>query len=342
MGKLSDVWQYYCVSHAGNPLILLLSPHRFQAAQLERIGQGLNPTSTNQFVTWNKGNGGHLFVIDSGINRCHPAFAKPGAWTSYADCMKLDMNAPTIPMSRVEVLLNLMSGLSDNEHFNAAYDFYEGMCRGESVRVPRCCRPSPSTLTARQGLTHVESDPLTLDPHSSSRTSNSTRSPSRPRTRSPSAAGHGTHVASLAAGAGTSAAGEASVYALRWDATYDIAAAYSALLGWAQANAAESGIINTSFASPVVRNDLKCNAMKALVRQGLLTTVATGNGNSPVASFSPPSCAPFELTVGNVIGQINYPDALDRPSPFSNFGPEVDIWAPGYAILTYQVLTPKP
>ena len=236
---------------------------------MERISQGLNPTVTNQFVTWNKGQGGHAFVLDTGINRCHPVFATP-SWTSYAACIASDptLDSPTIPMSRVEVFFSPYKGYTENKYFNSSYDFYSG---------------------------------------------------------------HGSHVASLLGGSGTGAAPEASLYALVWDSDYDMMAAMSKVVEWAQLHPALPGVLNLSFTEPTRPNVGYCQMVKQLVRQGIVPVTAAANAGSNAADFEPARCQ-WNIVVGNSAPFIDQPRAVDRPAMSSNWGERIDVWAPGSAL----------
>ncbi|KAH7320680.1 proteinase T-like protein [Stachybotrys elegans] len=68
------------------------------------------------------------------------------------------------------------------------------------------------------------------------------------------------------------------------------------------------------------------NAVTALVNSGFLVAVAAGNSASNVANFSPAS-APLACTVGSS-------DRNDVVASSSNFGPLLDVFAPGRDIVT--------
>lgn len=65
-------------------------------------------------------------------------------------------------------------------------------------------------------------------------------------------------------------------------------------------------------------------AVAALTRAGVTVVVAAGNENQDAANVSPAS-APSAITVGAI-------DANDVKASFSNFGPDVDIFAPGVKV----------
>ena len=70
-------------------------------ASLGLLASITQPVSTN-YDYWTAGSGGHVHIIDTGVNRCHPSFAT-AAYTGYADCVKADptLNAESILESRV-------------------------------------------------------------------------------------------------------------------------------------------------------------------------------------------------------------------------------------------------
>lgn len=68
------------------------------------------------------------------------------------------------------------------------------------------------------------------------------------------------------------------------------------------------------------------NAITAAWEEGVLAVVAAGNSNAD-ASTASPARSPEAITVGNI--QSN-----DARSSSSNYGPSVDIWAPGTGVLS--------
>ncbi|KAH7001331.1 peptidase S8/S53 domain-containing protein [Ilyonectria destructans] len=72
------------------------------------------------------------------------------------------------------------------------------------------------------------------------------------------------------------------------------------------------------------------SAIKAIFDAGIVPIVAAGNENQDTANTSPGS-APQAITVGAI-------DATtDERADFSNFGPDVDIYAPGVAVLSVGI-----
>ncbi|WP_158539603.1 S8 family serine peptidase [Meiothermus sp. QL-1] len=62
-------------------------------------------------------------------------------------------------------------------------------------------------------------------------------------------------------------------------------------------------------------------ATQRVLRQGVVLVAAAGNQNRPAEGFEPASC-PGVIAVGAT-------DALNRRAPYSNYGPRVDLYAPG-------------
>ena len=94
-------------SYPSLPPLSLLNPFDTLAlspqlrASLGLLASITQPVSTN-YDYWTAGSGGHVHIIDTGVNRCHPIFGT-AAYTGYADCVKSDetLNAESIPQSRV-------------------------------------------------------------------------------------------------------------------------------------------------------------------------------------------------------------------------------------------------
>lgn len=84
------------------------------------------------------------------------------------------------------------------------------------------------------------------------------------------------------------------------------------------------GVINMSLGGS--KSNALNNAAEAAVAAGLTVVAASGNQGSPAANYSPGSSSNV-ITVG-AIGQN------DKREYYSNYGPEVDIYAPGTGILS--------
>ena len=87
-----------------------------------------------------------------------------------------------------------------------------------------------------------------------------------------------------------------------------------------QSNKAGKAVMNMSLGGPASR--AVNSAVEAIARAGVVPVVAAGNEAQDAANVSPAS-APNAITVG-AIDQTN-----DQMADFSNFGADVDIFAPG-------------
>jgi subtilisin family serine protease len=142
--------------------------------------------------------------------------------------------------------------------------------------------------------------------------------------------GHGTHVASCAAGATTGAAPGANIISLAVTSPADTIADSSvvAALNWVAVpgHVQLPAVVNMSIGGPISGSvAIREEAIATVVSHGIPVVVAAGNDSWP-ASWRYPSASAFTLTVGAT-------DIDDHPAVFTNFGPEVSLWAPGCGIL---------
>lgn len=130
--------------------------------------------------------------------------------------------------------------------------------------------------------------------------------------------GHGTHVASLAAGITT---GSSNAFIIPIKVLNDQGSGTTAtiLQGINYILSQDKGIVNASLGGSV--SQALDDGFLKLVQNGYVTVVASGNENQ-LASNSSPGRVPELITVGS--STIN-----DVRSSFSNYGPSVDIYAPG-------------
>ncbi|WP_232680019.1 S8 family peptidase [Nocardioides sp. R-C-SC26] len=134
--------------------------------------------------------------------------------------------------------------------------------------------------------------------------------------------GHGTHVASTAAGTTWGVAKKATVHAVRV-LNCQGSGTGAAIIGgidWVAGNHQPNAVANLSLGSSGRSADID-NAVTSLVSSGVAVAVAAGNSNANACNTSP-AAAPSVLTVG--ASSMN-----DARASFSNFGTCLDLFAPG-------------
>lgn len=133
--------------------------------------------------------------------------------------------------------------------------------------------------------------------------------------------GHGTHVASTAAGELFGVAKESQVIGLRVLGCNGSGATSAIIeaLDWMVENAELPAVANMSLGGG--NSTALDNAVKEVVARGIPVVVAAGNSNANACNGSP-NRVPEAITVGST-------DNQDRRSSFSNHGECVDIMAPG-------------
>eukprot|EP00929_Paragymnodinium_shiwhaense_P113024 TRINITY_DN8128_c0_g1_i1.p1 TRINITY_DN8128_c0_g1~~TRINITY_DN8128_c0_g1_i1.p1 ORF type:complete len:635 (+),score=135.89 TRINITY_DN8128_c0_g1_i1:70-1974(+) len=140
--------------------------------------------------------------------------------------------------------------------------------------------------------------------------------------------GHGTHVAGTIAGRSVGVAPSATIVPFRvagYEGDSDnTLRAIDYTLAEKKRRGPSGAPIVVSASLGGARSKTVNGAFRLLVEDGIPTMVAAGNHGEEVADFSPAS-EPSVITVGAV-------DRKGRVPSFSNYGPLVDIWAPGVAI----------
>ena len=143
--------------------------------------------------------------------------------------------------------------------------------------------------------------------------------------------GHGTHCAGTVGSRTYGVAKKTNLIAVKVMNAHGGGGSSQLLAGidWATRDVEEKGrsgksVANLSVGGP--RGQALNRAVQAATEQGLAMFVAAGNSGQPAASFSPSS----EKTAC-VVGAIDEDDA--RPS-FSNYGPELAVFAPGVEIMS--------
>ncbi|WP_371619276.1 S8 family serine peptidase [Streptomyces sp. NBC_00454] len=136
--------------------------------------------------------------------------------------------------------------------------------------------------------------------------------------------GHGTHVAGTLVGATFGVAKQAKVVAVRvldWNGegtTEQVVAG----IDWVTRNAVKPAVANMSLGGDP--DDVLDAAVRGSIASGITYAVAAGNQNLDASQHSP-ARVPQAITVGAV-------NDHDARSSYSNFGPLVDLFAPGDSI----------
>ncbi|MFD7123921.1 S8 family peptidase [Streptomyces anulatus] len=133
--------------------------------------------------------------------------------------------------------------------------------------------------------------------------------------------GHGTHVATTAAGTVYGVAKKAKIVAVRVlnNSGSGTTAGVIAGVDWITANHVASSVANVSLGGgPSTTLD---NAVRRSIASGVTYSIAAGNSNAPASGFSP-ARVETALTVGATT-------RADARATYSNHGPLVDLFAPG-------------
>ncbi|MFJ7074654.1 S8 family peptidase [Streptomyces sp. NPDC098781] len=136
--------------------------------------------------------------------------------------------------------------------------------------------------------------------------------------------GHGTHVAATIAGRQYGVAKKAKVVAVRVldnsgaGSTADVIAG----IDWVTRHAKKPAVANVSLGG--YRNTQLDAAVRNSIASGVTYTVAAGNDGLPAGLYSP-AAVKEAITVGAT-------DQRDARAGFSNFGPALDLFAPGVGI----------
>jgi subtilisin family serine protease len=136
--------------------------------------------------------------------------------------------------------------------------------------------------------------------------------------------GHGTHVAGTIAGTTYGVAKKAKVVGVRVLDNAGVGTTSRVLAGidWVTRHAHKPAVANLSLGG--FHNDQLDAAVRTSIASGVTYTVAAGNDGTQAGLYSPADVKQA-ITVGAT-------DRNDAKAPFSNFGPAVDLFAPGVSI----------
>ena len=143
--------------------------------------------------------------------------------------------------------------------------------------------------------------------------------------------GHGTHVAGLAAGSTVGVATRARVIAVRvldCNGDGEVADVVSALQ-WVRLHhrSGVAAIVNLSFGVDLGDDGTSIDReVQALIDEGVVVTVASGNGDAAGRPIDACKIAPGDVPDALTVGAIG---SADLVSYYSNNGPCVDLYAPG-------------
>lgn len=143
--------------------------------------------------------------------------------------------------------------------------------------------------------------------------------------------GHGTHVAGLAAGATAGVAPGARIIAVRvldCNGDGEVEEVVEALK-WIRAHhrGGRLAIANMSLGVDLGDDGSAINEqVLAMINEGIVVTVAAGNGDSAGRGFDACRIAPGDVARALTVGAVT---AADARATYSNFGSCVDLWAPG-------------
>ncbi|MFJ6798221.1 S8 family peptidase [Streptomyces sp. NPDC091268] len=141
--------------------------------------------------------------------------------------------------------------------------------------------------------------------------------------------GHGTHVAGTVGGRTYGVATKVNLVGVRvlgcdGRGTY---AGMIAGLDWVAQNAKQPAVLNASLGGP--KSESLNHAVDALADAGVLPVIAAGNESQDACNVSPASA-------GKVV-TVAASNRYDEETDFSNFGPCVELYAPGEDILSAKL-----
>jgi cerevisin len=142
--------------------------------------------------------------------------------------------------------------------------------------------------------------------------------------------GHGTHVAGIAAGSDVGVAKYANIVAVKvlnknqTGTLSNFIKGLSWIIDDVKSRPNTRAIINYSAVGEV--SDARAQALQEVVDAGILFVGASGNSDTDACSFGPPN----DVRVGHITAAaLNF---TDEPAAFTNYGPCVQVFAPGVNI----------
>jgi len=143
--------------------------------------------------------------------------------------------------------------------------------------------------------------------------------------------GHGTHVAGLIAGSSVGVAPQARIISVRVLDCFgdgDVENVGKALK-WVRAHrrSGQPAIVNLSLGVDLGDDGSVIDAeVKSLIKEGVVVTVAAGNGDSTGAPFDACRISPGDVARALTVGAVTASDVM---ATYSNYGRCVDLFAPG-------------
>lgn len=140
--------------------------------------------------------------------------------------------------------------------------------------------------------------------------------------------GHGTHVSGTTSGTEYGVAKLSTIHGVRVLNCQGSGSGADIIAGmeWVADNAEFPAVVNMSLGTLNGRSQAQEDAAAALYDAGILPVVAAGNDSTNACNTSP-AAEPKALTIGAT-------DRNDNEASYSNFGPCVDLYAPGTSIVS--------